>query len=93
MLINYSKRYVWSLDALQHRLSAGADPGGGDCDDRPPKTYECNFFHHDFVQFGKQHSRHEYIVPSIVLSKQCCEVYFISLTLVNPYLDQTNKYY
>jgi len=25
-------------------------------DDRPPKTYECNF-HHDFVQFGKRHSR------------------------------------
>ena len=24
----------------------------------PPKTYESNLFHHDFVQFGKQHSRH-----------------------------------
>jgi len=26
---------------------------GGDWGDRPPKTYESNFFHHDFVQFGK----------------------------------------
>jgi len=32
-----------------------ADPGG-DC---PPKTYENIFFHHDFVQFGKQHSRYK----------------------------------
>jgi len=23
----------------------------------PPKTYESNFIHHDFVEFGKQHSR------------------------------------
>jgi len=22
----------------------------------PPKTYESSFVHHDFVQFGKQHS-------------------------------------
>ena len=21
----------------------------------PPETYESNFIHHDFVQFGKQH--------------------------------------
>jgi len=23
----------------------------------PPKIYESYFIHHDFVQFGKQHSR------------------------------------
>ena len=49
----------------------------------PPKTYESNFSHHDFVQFGKQHSRYKASLPSIVLSQQCCEVYFISLTVVN----------
>ena len=32
----------------------GADPGGGDWGDRPPKTYESNFIHHNFVHFGKQ---------------------------------------
>ena len=47
----------------------------------PPKIYESNFFHHDFVQFGKQHSRYKAIFPSIVLSQQCCEVYFICLTV------------
>jgi len=49
-----------------------------------PKTYECSFIHHDFVQFGKQHLRHKDILPSIVLSWQCCEVYFIYLIVVNP---------
>ena len=50
----------------------------------PPKTCESNFSHHEFVQFGKQHSRYKAILPSNVLSQQCCEVYFISLTVVNP---------
>jgi len=40
------------------RLRSGADPGGGAIGAIfPPKTYKSNFFHHDFVQFGKQHSR------------------------------------
>ena len=50
-----------------------------------PKTYENNFFHHDFVQFGKQHSRYKSILTSIVLSQQYCEVYFISLTVAKSY--------
>jgi len=58
----------------------GGSKGGGDL---PPKTYESNSIHHDFVQFGKQHSRYKAILPSIVLSQKCCEVYFISLTPVN----------
>jgi len=37
----------------------------------PPKTYESN----DFVQFGNQFWRYKAILPSIVLSQQCCEVY------------------
>ena len=57
----------------------------------PPKTYESSFIHHDFVHFGKQYSW--YILQSIVLLQQCCEVYFISLTVVNPWWDLTTKYY
>ena len=59
-----------------------ADPGS-DWGDRLPKTYECNFIHHDFVQFVKQHSRYKAILPSIVSSQHCCEVYFISPIVVN----------
>jgi len=59
----------------------------------PPKTYESNFIHHDFVQFGKQHSRYKVILSSIILSQQCCEVYFISLTVTKPLWDSTSKYY
>ena len=32
----------------------GADPGGAIA---PRKTYENTFIYHDFVQFGKHHSR------------------------------------
>jgi len=44
----------------------GADPGGAIGAIASPKTYESNFIHHDFVQFGKQHSRYKAILPSIV---------------------------
>ena len=50
----------------------------------PPKTNESNFIHHDFVQFGKQHSRCKTILPSVVLSQQSCEVHITSLTVENP---------
>jgi len=40
------------------------------------KTYVCNFTHHDFLQFGKQHSRQKTILSSNVLSQQCCEVHY-----------------
>jgi len=49
----------------------------------PAKTCEISFIHHDFVLFGKQHSRYKAILSSIVLSQEWCEVYFISLTAVN----------
>jgi len=49
----------------------------GDC---PLKTYESNFIHREFLQFGKQHSQYKAILPTIVLSQQCCDVYVISLT-------------
>ena len=51
-----------------------------------PQTHKSNFNHHDFVQFGKQHSRCKAILSSIVLSQQCCEVYLISLTVGNRYV-------
>jgi len=38
----------------------GADPEGGAIGEiAPRKTYESNFMHHNFVQFGKNHSRYE----------------------------------
>jgi len=58
-------------------MGAGADSGEGDWGDRPTKTYESNVFHDDFKQFVKQPSRFKAILPSIVLSQQCCLVYFI----------------
>jgi len=48
------------------------------------ETYESNFIDHDFAQFGKHHSRYKTILPTIILSQGCCEIYFISLTVVNP---------
>jgi len=59
----------------------------------PPKTCESNFIHHNFLQSGKQHSRCKAILPSIVLSQQCCEVYVISLTVAKPLWVLTSKYY
>jgi len=48
----------------------------------PPKTCESNFIYHDFVRLGKQHSQFKVILPSIILSQLCCDVYFIFLTVV-----------
>ena len=42
-----------------------------------PKTCESNFVHLDIVLFGKQLSRYKAILPSIVLSQQCCEVGYV----------------
>ena len=55
----------------------GGSKGRGDWGDFPPKTSESNFSHHDFVEIGKQHSRYKAILSSIVLSQQCCKVYYI----------------
>ena len=33
----------------------------------PPK------YHHDFLQFGKQHSRYKDILSSVVWSQHCCD--------------------
>ena len=68
---NISVVYEW--------VEPGVDPERGD---RPPQNLRKYLFHNEFVQSGKQHSRYKGILPSIVLSQQCCEVYFISLTVV-----------
>ena len=58
----------------------------------PPETYESNFIHDDFVQFRKQHLRLKATLSSIVLSQQCCEMYFISLTVAKPLWDFTTTH-
>jgi len=60
----------WS--ASHNHPESGTDSWGTIGEIAPPKTYESNFIRHDFVQFGKQHSRYKAISPSIVLSQQCC---------------------
>jgi len=58
----------------------------------PPKTYVNNFIYHTFVQFEKQHSPYKAILPSTVLTQQCCEVHFISLISYSSNA-LTTKYY
>jgi len=53
-----------------HQKLPGADPA-------LPKTYKSNFFHHNFVQFGKQHSRLKANLSSTVLPQQCCELQWV----------------
>jgi len=57
----------------------------------PPKIYENNFILYDFLQLGKQHSRYKAILSSIVLSQQCCKVYFIPLAVTKPLCHLTSK--
>jgi len=47
----------------------------------PPKIYESNFIHHNFVQFGKQNSRIKTISSFTILLQQCCGANYISLTV------------
>jgi len=76
---------LWiTLFCLEYRFSkhkTGADARGR-LERLPlPKTYESNFNHHDFVQFGKQHSPYKAILSSILLSQKCCEV---ACTVLHP---------
>jgi len=45
------------------------------------------------LQIGKQHSRYKAILSSTVLSQQCCEVYFIPLTVAKTLYNLITKYY
>jgi len=49
------------MQGSNHAFHAGADPRGVIEAIVTPKSYESNFFHEDFVQFGNQHSRYEAI--------------------------------
>jgi len=50
------------LHCIRGRIQGGAI---GAIAIAPPKTYESNFIHHNFEQFGKQHSRYQAILPSV----------------------------
>jgi len=58
MIVTYS---MHSMQGSNHAFHAGADPRGVIEAIVTPKSYESNFFHEDFVQFGNQHSRYEAI--------------------------------
>jgi len=83
-------KLVWAntyISGYVMHHSVGIVVGSGGCKGAiayPPKTYESNFIHHDFVQIGKQHSRYNAILPFIVLSQKCYDVYFNSLAAANP---------
>ena len=79
IFLDISKTLAFIISEIQSQ-----NRGGCRRDDRPHKTYESNFIHHDSVEFGKQHSRYKAILSSTDLSQQCCKVYFISVTVVNP---------
>jgi len=79
--LNTSLYFIINTFRTEIKARGGSRGGGGAI--ASSKTWESNFTHHDFVQFGKQHSQYEVFLPSIVLSQQCYEVYFISLTVVN----------
>jgi len=53
---------VYGFAPSTSELHAGVDPGGAIA---TPKTYNSNSFHHDFLQFGKPHSRYHAILPSV----------------------------
>jgi len=57
---------------------------GGDWAIVPLKPTKVTFFNKILYKFGKQNSRYKAISPSFVFSQQHSEVYFISLTVVNP---------
>jgi len=46
-------------------VGARSGSSGGDWDDRPPKSFDSNFLHDNFVEFGKQHSRYKAIFPPL----------------------------
>jgi len=48
-------------------LRPGAHSGGSIGAVVPHTTYESSFIRHNFIQFGKQHSRYKAILPYIVL--------------------------
>ena len=58
---------------IQMRASRGRSRRGRS--PPPHETYKNNFIHDNFLQLEKQHPQHKAILPSIVLSQQCCEAF------------------
>jgi len=61
------KKRISGVDLTIITVTTGANARGGG--DRPFKTYESNFIHHDFVQFGRQHSQYKANLASSVISR------------------------
>ena len=71
--IHVTKKLLWKESFLygcnagtRYKLKQGRIQGGRIGAIAPPKTYESNFIHHNFVQFGKQPSRYKAILPFTV---------------------------
>jgi len=56
-----------------------------------PKTYESNFIHHNFVQFGKQHSRYKAILCSLLFCHNSFVKYTPSLYVLCNVFTPTRK--
>ena len=81
------------IQAVSWQPGRGGSSGGWRS--HHPKTYGSNFIHHNFVQFGKQHSLYTASLLSIVLSQQCCGKYRYTSSLFlwrNRYWDMNTKY-
>ena len=65
-------------------VKTGANPGGAIQAIAPPKTYELTLFTMSVYNSENSIPNTRPILSSIVLSQKCCEVYFISLKVVNP---------
>jgi len=79
--------YSWGGHATRAWVADWDGSKGGDWNDRPPHTYESNFIYNVFSRFAKA------ILSPITLSSQCCEIYFISLTVAKSLWDIPSKCY
>jgi len=81
--VSVLKHVFWNIPEIkQGILPPGVDPVWGQLGRSPSaKPTKVTFFTMIFLQFVKQHSRYKAILSSIVLPQQCCEVYFIFLTV------------
>ena len=71
-------------------VKTGANPGEAIA---PPKTYELTLFTMILYDSENRIRNTRPFLSSIVLWQKFCEVYFISLKVVNPWGDLTNKFY
>jgi len=67
--------------------------GGSRVGKLPPLKPTKGFLFTMIFTIRKQHLQSKTILPSTVLSQQCCGVYFIPLTVKKPLWDLTTKYY